>query len=64
MAEAIHSDVTRRVCELIGAEQLAAKLEASPRAIQAWLAGSAIPPPRAFRRMLSLLRKADRQRVS
>ena len=59
MADTIHSGVVGRVCELIGAEQLAAKLDVSPASIQAWLAGSSIPPPRSFRKMLSILKNAD-----
>lgn len=55
----VHCDVARRACELLGIEGLAARLDVSRSVVQAWLAGTVTPPPRAFRRMLSLLRKAD-----
>jgi len=55
----VHIDVARRACQLLGIEGLAARLEVSRSIVQAWLAGAATPPPRAFRKMLSLLRKAD-----
>jgi DNA-binding transcriptional regulator YiaG len=55
----VHSDVARRACQLLGIEGLAARLDVSRSAVQAWLAGTVTPPPRAFRKMLSFLRKTD-----
>ncbi len=59
MADSLHSRVVRRACELVGTEQLAERVQVSRATVQAWLAGTAALPPRAFRTMLYLLRKAD-----
>lgn len=59
LPDKVHSDVAHRACQLLGIDGLAARLDVSRSAIQAWLAGTVTPPPRAFRKMLSFLRKAD-----
>jgi hypothetical protein len=59
MADTLHSRVVRRACELVGAEQLADRVQVSRATVHAWLAGTAALPPRAFRTMLYMLRKAD-----
>jgi len=59
MADTLHSRVVRRACELVGTEELAERVRVSRATVHAWLAGTAALPPRAFRTMLYLLRKAD-----
>jgi hypothetical protein len=51
--------VVRHACEVVGAGQLAQRLDVSRAVVEGWLAGKGMPPPRAFLKILSLLRAAD-----
>lgn len=59
MTDTIHSRVVRRACEILGSQQLAERTDASHAMVLSWVAGTAAPPPRAFLKILSLLRAAD-----
>jgi DNA-binding transcriptional regulator YiaG len=58
-AQTLRSRVVRQAAELIGTQQLADRVNVSRAIVHSWLAGTVTPPPRAFRKMLYLLRKAD-----
>jgi hypothetical protein len=59
MVDTVHARVVSRACELIGKEKLADLLEVGRTDIKNWLTGAAIPPPRAFLKMVHMLRTAD-----
>jgi hypothetical protein len=59
MKNTIHSRVARQACELVGTSRLADSVRVSRASVESWLTGAAAPPPRAFRKMLYLLRKAN-----
>jgi DNA-binding transcriptional regulator YiaG len=59
LANPIHSRVVRQACELVGTSQLADRVRVSRASVETWLTGAAAPPPRAFRTMLYILRKAN-----
>lgn len=59
MEDTVHSRVVNRACELVGKDKLADILEVSRADIKTWLTGAAIPPPRAFLKMVHMLRFAD-----
>ncbi len=54
-----HGRIVRRACELVGLQPLAVRLGVPRAMVQAWLAGTAALPPRAFRTLLYILKKAD-----
>ena len=54
-----HGQIVRRACDLVGLQPLAVRLRVPRTVVQAWLAGTAALPPRAFRTMLYILKKAD-----
>ncbi len=54
-----HGRIVSRACELIGLQPLAVRLGVPRAMVQAWQAGTAALPPRAFRTLLYILKKAD-----
>jgi hypothetical protein len=59
LTDSIHRRVVRRACEILGSQHLAERIDASHAMVLSWVAGTAAPPPRAFLKILSLLRAAD-----
>lgn len=59
MAQTIHSRAVRQACDLVGIDQLAERVDVSRAMVESWLAGATTPAPRAFLRILSLLRAAN-----
>ena len=54
-----HGRIVRRACELVGLQPLAARLRVPRAMVQAWQVGTAALPPRAFRTLLYIVKKAD-----
>lgn len=61
MEDTIHSRVVGDICRLLGPQRLADRMRVSRATVDAWLAGTAVPPPRAYHRILNILKKADPQ---
>jgi DNA-binding transcriptional regulator YiaG len=59
MTDTLHSRLVRRACALVGTQRLADRLETSRGTVESWLAGAAAPPPRAFLKIMRLIRAAD-----
>ncbi len=59
MTESIHIQVVRRASELFGSEGLADRVDVSFMMVTQWLAGSALPGPRDFLKIMSLIRSVD-----
>jgi transcriptional regulator with XRE-family HTH domain len=59
VADTLHKRVVRLGCELVGTDHLADRLDVSRAVVERWLAGTATPTPRAFLRILGLLRAAN-----
>ena len=59
MTDTPHSQAVRRACDLLGVQRLADRLETSRGTVESWLAGTAAPSPRAFLKIMRLIRAAD-----
>ena len=59
LPDSLHRRVVRHGCDLLGIDQLADRLDVSRAEVDSWLAGTAIPAPRAFLRIIRLLRVMD-----
>lgn len=59
MKEDIHTQVVRHASELFGGQGLADRIDVSFMMVTQWLAGSALPGPREFLKILSLIRSVD-----
>lgn len=59
MTESIHIQVVRRASELFGSEGVADRIDVSLMMVTQWLAGCALPGPREFLKIMSLIRSVD-----
>jgi hypothetical protein len=59
LTETIHTQVVRRASELFGPEGLADRVDVSFMMVRRWLAGSDMPGPREFLKIMSLIRSVD-----